>query len=108
MILRQEKQITLGIDIGTQYCSAGYVLDQEYHQIDFDGSVYGVPTAACLEDDKIFVGNNAVKLIPNFNNSGTGNIYMLPPEQSIKTLLRNNEKTAVFYNRLHKAKKKKI
>lgn len=107
MILRQEKQITLGIDIGTQYCSAGYVLDQEYHQIDFDGSVYGVPTAACLEDDKIFVGNNAVKLIPNFNNSGTGNIYMLPPEQSIKTLLRNNEKTAVFYNRLHKAKKEK-
>lgn len=84
----QNNEITLGIDIGTQYCSAGYVLDNEYHQINFVNYPYGIPTVVCIDNQyNMFFGENALKQI--HDNYNTGAIYTLAPGESIKTLLRD-------------------
>lgn len=107
--------ITIGIDIGTQYCSAGYVLDNEYHQIDFANCPYGIPTTVCLRsadanekeniveqhDGKKYVvesGTNAVdKIDTDYSN---GSVYILSPSQSIKTLMRKNVKQVKLFNNI--------
>lgn len=104
--------ITIGIDIGTQYCSAGYVLDNEYHQIDFDNCPYGIPTTVCLRNadanetgnivehygKKYIVesGTNAVdKIDADYSN---GDVYILSSSQSIKTLMRKNAESVMLFN----------
>lgn len=109
----KQKQITLGLDIGTQYCSAGYVLDNEYHQIDFDNCPYGIPTTVCLRktdnnekentaehDGPKYVVESGTTAVETINNDyGKGGIYILSPSQSIKTLMRKGtEKVCLFNN----------
>lgn len=97
------QNVTLGIDIGTQFCFIGYI-DDEYNFCDIlltaDLSLYGVPTAiayrrienentykygqaAIDEDDKVSEQSDR-NLIGAYN----GNYWILLPE-SLKTQLRN-------------------
>lgn len=109
---QKKPTVTLGIDIGTQFCSVGYVYDNEYHQIDFDNCPYGIPTTVCLTNadanekgnivehygKKYIVesGTNAVdKIDADYSN---GDVYILSPSQSIKTLMRKNAKSVMLFN----------
>lgn len=95
--MKQEKQkITLGIDLGTQFCSAGYVLNHKYYQVRF-GQKYVVPTVVCLDSyGNETYGEVAVDKISRSYNSG--GIYTLAPGYSIKTLLRDGCEKAEFNN----------
>lgn len=82
--------ITLGLDIGTQYCYAGYYDENARFQVAFPcdgtGAEYGIPTdVAYNKDTKRFkFGFDARQQ----RSSGDGEWRFLPGDTSLKTLMR--------------------
>lgn len=113
------QEIYLGLDIGTQFCSAAYVLKGEHRPriIPLGDNEAEIPTEVCWNDDekRVLVGFNAVEaVIKNWKLGGSvyklcNNEYGNPsPDCSLKTLLRGFDSCAIEPERVYFTNGKKV
>lgn len=89
------QNVTLGIDIGTQFCFAGYVKNGAFFSMNGDNinfKKYGIPTAIAFRKEadgtySYLCGQAAI------DKAGNGEYYLI--SQSLKTQLRKKERFQV-------------
>ena len=92
-----KKGMALGMDIGTQFCFAGYVnKDDEFISLlppSGEVAEYGIPTAMAIkvDDETIISGKNAIVTLIQNNSSEYREV-----SPSLKTLMRDNHINFIY------------